>query len=300
MRALDISGVPADVRHKMGLAKLPLDQALTRTTALTELSGRCALVTGAGGSGLGNAIAHRMADAGAVVAVLDIDQGRAQQTVVEIQERFGADRAFAVVADSTDWNALDEALSVVAERTGGIDILVANVGGSGAQAGSGQRAPIAISFAGADQASIDRVVRTNLLGSLYVATLASRRMVARGQGRIILISSQNANAAVPGVAVYSSCEAALHTLAKCMASELGPLGVSTVCVAPGLMIGQEQLDVLSTPSPLAEVLAGGADLNSLGRPGTFDDVASVVTFLATDAASYIHGTTITVAGGIGG
>jgi NAD(P)-dependent dehydrogenase (short-subunit alcohol dehydrogenase family) len=300
MKSLEISGIPDDVVRQLHLDTLPLDRPDQPMRDLLRLDGRHAIVTGGGGDGLGNSVCHRLAELGAQVAVMDIDEERAEAAALEVRDRWGPDAAFAVVADVGDWQEMQRAVSAVEDRVGEIDVLVANVGGSGGIARDGTRVPNAKLFAEMSQAEIDLVVRVNLSGALYVTHAVLARMVRQGRGRIVFVASQNAKSAVPGVSVYSSCKAALMTLTQCLANEVGPQGVSTVCVSPGLMLGPAHLDALRGSSDFATLLKSGAEHISLGRPAIMDDVASVIAFLASPAGSYVHGTTVSVSGGIGG
>ena len=88
-------------------------------------------------------------------------------------------------------------------------------------------------------------------------------------------------------------------MTRTLAKEVGPRGVSTLCISPGLMLGERQVQALLDPAhPIRPVLAGSMQRVSLGRPSVYDEVASVVAFFASPAGAYAHGTTISVSGGL--
>jgi NAD(P)-dependent dehydrogenase (short-subunit alcohol dehydrogenase family) len=299
MRELSLQDVPADVRDRFRLDRLPLERQLAPTSELLRLDGQCALVTGGGGDGLGNSVCHRLAEQGATVAVLDLDPGAAKASAVEVARRWGTD-AFGVAADVGDWDEVMQAVAIVRERAGRIDVLVNNVGGSGGRSRDGARASSVRPLAEMDRDAIDLLVRINLTGALYVTNSVLKSMIAQGRGRIVMVSSEAGRSGVSGESVYSACKAGLIGLTQSLGRELGPAGITTVCVCPGLMVGQRHLEGLRDDHDLGDVLDETFARISLGRASVFDEAAGVIAFLASPAGAYVHATTVSVGGGISG
>jgi 3-oxoacyl-[acyl-carrier protein] reductase len=297
MKKLNLSGVPEDVIDRYHLNDIPIERASTPVTELLRLDGLCAVVTGAGGDGLGNAICHRLAEQGATVAVWDVDRALADGAVKEITERWGTE-AFPVVADIGNWDEVRNAVAEVVERVGKIDILVNNAGGSGGVSRSGERVVSGTLFSELTEEQVDLTIRINLTGAIYVTRAVADTMLEHGKGRIVMISSEGARTGVIGASVYTACKAGLIGLTQSLAQELGPKGITSVCVAPGLMLGQQHLKVLSEPGPFRVTLDTTFERASIGRASIADEVASVVAFLASSAGAYAHGTTISVGGGM--
>jgi 3-oxoacyl-[acyl-carrier protein] reductase len=228
--------------------------------------------------------------------VLDRDVAASERTGAELAERFST-RAIAVGCDVTVATDVDRAVAEVVGRAGRIDILANNVGGVGLT-----RNGAAVSsnrFTSMTAEDIDATVAVNLMSALYVSRYVCQAMLedSRG-GRIVFVSSEFGRIGYPGAAVYSASKAALIGLTRTLARELGPEGVSPVCVAPGLLVGQRMLDALARGEAARRPFAFAADRASIGRPGVFDEVAGVVAFLASPAGAYTHGTTVSVGGGM--
>jgi NAD(P)-dependent dehydrogenase (short-subunit alcohol dehydrogenase family) len=297
VKELNVSEVRPDVIDRYHLNEIPIERASTPMAEFLRLDGLCAVVTGAGGDGLGNAICHRLAEQGATVAVWDVDRTMAESAVKEVTQRWGTE-AFPIVADVGNWREVRSAVAEIAERIGRIDILVSNAGGSGGLSRSGERVVSGLALSEMTQAQIDLTISINLTGAIYVVQAVVERMLGNGRGRIILISSEGARAGVIGASVYTACKAGLIGLTQSLAQELGPKGITSVCVAPGLMLGQQHLRVLSEPGSFRDTLDRTYERASIGRASIADEVAGVVAYLASQAGSYAHGTTISVGGGM--
>ncbi|MEV7182443.1 3-oxoacyl-ACP reductase family protein [Kitasatospora sp. NPDC093679] len=244
--------------------------------AAARLAGKVALVTG-GSRGIGEAVALRLAEEGADVALTYRDSaGRAEAVAAEI-EGMGR-RAWAVRVDSADPRAIREAVDAVATRFGRLDILVNN-------AGVGVVGPIEET----DEADIDRVLDVNVRGPL-LASKAAVPHLGEG-GRIVTIGSCMAErVAFPGGAVYATSKAALSGLTKALARELGSRGITANLVHPG----PTDTDMNPADGPSAELQAG---LTALGSFGTPADVAGTVAHLVGPEGRYITGAAIAVDGG---
>jgi 3-oxoacyl-[acyl-carrier protein] reductase len=240
-----------------------------------DLSGRTALVTGST-RGIGRAIAEALAGAGARVAVVGRDQGKAAEAAAAIGS--GAQGFAADVGDPASIAALVEAVDKAFGQT---DILVNNAGLT--------RDNILFRIKDDDW---DTVLDANLRGAFLAIRAASRGMIKRRWGRIINIASIVGITGNKGQANYAASKAGLIGLTKSVAKELGSRNVLVNAVAPGFI----ETDMTAAMTPEARAaLSGQIPLERLGSPR---DIAGVVTFLASDYASYITGQTLVVDGGM--
>jgi NAD(P)-dependent dehydrogenase (short-subunit alcohol dehydrogenase family) len=285
-----LAGIPADVITRFGLDRLPFDQATRRPDELMSLAGKRALVTGGGGGDLGQALVHRLAALGAQVAVLDIDEQAAAAVAKEAAARWDAD-TFAVTGDVTDWDGIHDAVARAAAHMGGLDVLVNNAGGALRLHGG---------FVDQEPEAMRRVIDLNLVGVLYTTRAALVPMRAQGRGRIVNIASEGGKISLRGLAVYNSCKAAVIGLTRNLARELSDEGISLVAVCPGVMVGPHALERLGS----AQATASRASLDesfhrlTAGRFSLPEEVANVVAFLAGEAGAYVHGTAVSVGGGL--
>jgi NAD(P)-dependent dehydrogenase (short-subunit alcohol dehydrogenase family) len=246
---------------------------------LLDLSGKLALVTGAG-SGFGRVIARRFAEAGARVAVhYRGSRDGAEAVVREIKAAGGEARSFA--ADLTEDGEAARLVDEVASAFGPLGVLVNNAGSY----------PLA-DLLEMKAAEWDTVLAQNLRSALECLQAAGRRMAARGQGTIVNVTSIQAFRPAPGLAHYGAAKAGLEMLTRSAALELGPSGVRVNAVAPGL-VWREGLDS-AWPEGVARYRAAAP----LGRIGQPEDVADACLFLASPAARFITGTTLVVDGGV--
>jgi 3-oxoacyl-[acyl-carrier protein] reductase len=241
-------------------------------------SGRVALVTGAS-RGIGAGIARRLARDGLTVLVGHrVRTDQAAEVVAQIAAAGGA--AEAVAVDTADPASVTACFAGIDERFGRLDVVVNN-------AGVAVMGPLV----DADEAQLHAVLQVNLAGVVRVSREAARRLGAGG--RIIAISSLNGRIASPGGSLYAASKAAVESLTRSWALELGPRGVTVNAVAPGWT----ESDMLDVALP-AEVRPQAIAQTALRRIGTPDDIADVVAFLASDAARWVTGQIIGADGGI--
>ncbi len=229
---------------------------------------RSVLVTG-GNRGIGLAVARAFVANGDRVAVTHRDSGPPEGL-------------FGVKCDVTDGDQVNEAFTAVEEAHGPVEVLVSNAG-----------IIEDVLLLRMREEQFDRVLDVNLRGAYRVARRASRDMIRAGWGRMIFVSSVSAMRGAPGQANYAASKAGLVGLARAIARECGPRGVTANVVLPGFIptdITAALPEKLRT-SVLAQIPAG--------RYGEPDEVAAAIAFLASDAAGYINGTMLPVDGGLG-
>ena len=239
-----------------------------------------AIVTGSS-SGIGQAIALELAAAGAAVVVNSRSPTRADAVAREIAA--GGARALAVAADVRDSAQVGALVRAAVEELGGLDILVNN-------AGEGFIAP-------SEELAEDdwrRVIEVDLTAPFLCAQAAARHMLSRGSGVIVNITSALSHTAIPGRAAYTSAKHGLIGLTKVLGVEWAGRGVRCVAVSPGYV---------ETELLRENMRRGSFDRHDLerrtplGRLATPQEVAKVVTFVASDAASYMTASHVLVDGG---
>ena len=245
-----------------------------------EVPGRVAMVTGAA-RGLGRAIALALAAAGADIALGFRDAATGAGLAGEI-ERLGR-RALPLQMDISRMDEIGPAVAKAVERFGRLDILVNNAGVAPGNPAREVR-----------EEDFDATVAVNLKGTFFTSQAAGRVMIEQGYGRIINLGSQAGAVALPGESVYCMTKAAIAHLTRCLAIEWGQYGITVNAVAPTFIRTPGTEPALSDPQFRADVIERIAALHRIGEPV---EVAGVVVFLASPAASLITGETILVDGG---
>lgn len=240
------------------------------------LAGKVAFVQG-GSRGIGAAIAKRLAQEGAAVALTYASSpDKAKEVANAIQQAGG--RALAIKADSTDANAVRDAVNQAAATFGRIDILVNNAG--------------TLALGAIDELKLedfDRTVAINVR-SVFVATQEAVRHMGDG-GRIITIGSTNAERMpFAGGSIYAMSKSAIVGLTKGLARDLGPRGITVNNVQPGPV----DTDMNTATGEFADTLRG---MMAIGRYGRGDEIADFVAYLAGPQAGYITGASLTIDGG---
>jgi NAD(P)-dependent dehydrogenase (short-subunit alcohol dehydrogenase family) len=258
-----------------------------------NLTGKRAVVTG-GSRGIGFAIADALAAEGADVAVLARNQDRLEQAGKRLRER--GRRVLTLAADTTDDDAVRAAISRTVAELGGVDILV---NAAAEPAGPGFPRTLAELTDAALLAEID----TKLLGYLRCARAVAPHMIAQGWGRIINVSGLSARST--GLPSGSIRNVGVAALAKNLADELGPSGINVTVVHPGMTVTERTPAVIASYAATggvteAEAAASMAAGISIGRVVTAEEVADVVTFLASPRSVAINGDAIAVGGGTRG
>jgi enoyl-[acyl-carrier protein] reductase III len=244
-----------------------------------NLKGRCVLVTG-GSRGIGRAIAVRLAQAGADIAVNYLRQGGRASETAELVRAQGA-RCLTIRANVADIDDMERMFQQIREEFGRLDILVSN-------AASGVLRPAMELTPRHWQWTMDINA-----GTLLPLVQRAVPMMPKGEGKIIAVSSLGATRAIPNYTAVGASKAALESLVRHLALELAPRGINVNAVSAGI-VDTEALKHFPNRSDLIDATSARTPAGRLTEP---DDVADVVLFLTSPLARMIHGQTLVVDGG---
>jgi NAD(P)-dependent dehydrogenase (short-subunit alcohol dehydrogenase family) len=248
---------------------------MTSKTVQFGLEGKVTLITGAA-QGIGEACARRFAREGAHVVLADVDDARGQRLATELAALY----VHCDVGDSAQVSALVQRTMA---QHGRIDVLVNN-------AGIFKAAP----FLEVTEEDFDAVMRVNLKGAFLVAQAVARHMAMAKSGCVVNMSSVNAVLAIPSIASYNMSKGGINQLTRVMALSMAEYGVRVNAVAPGTIATELAAKAVLTSDEARARILSRTPMQRLGTP---EEIADVVAYLASDAASYLTGEIITADGG---
>ena len=244
-----------------------------------ELNGKVAVVIG-GTSGIGRAIAHGLAQAGADVVATSRREEQVNAAAAEIEKIGG--KTLRITSDVSNKNSLQNLLDVCVKEFGKVDVLVNS-------AGRTKRAPT-LDF---DEEDWNAILETNLTGTLRACQVFGRQMLEQKYGRIINIASLSTFVSLFEVAAYSASKAAVASLTKSLAIEWAKHGVNVNAIAPGVFKTDLNRELLESTERGREFQLR----TPMGRFGRVEELAGAAVFLASDAASFVTGEVLVVDGG---
>ena len=254
------------------------------------LKGKTVIVTG-GGSNIGRAIALAFAKEGADVVIADIDEKQGQRVAAEAEAQGGS--AIAIRTDVADNESVQAMVKKTLDRFGKVDVLVNNVGWTYDRL-----------FMEKPREEWEKEIELNFWSMINCTRAVLDNMIERKYGKIVSISSDASRIGGFREAVYGGCKGAVIALSKSLARELGRYGINVNVVSPGTTIPESSehvgLESMWAPGGLEftpEILEKMAKTYPLRRLGKPEDIANAVVFLASDAAAWITGQTLSVDGG---
>jgi NAD(P)-dependent dehydrogenase (short-subunit alcohol dehydrogenase family) len=248
---------------------------------MNRLEGKVAVVTG-GNAGIGEAVAKRFADEGACVVVTGRRQQELDRVVSGIRHNKG--KALAVAGSVTDEAHAQDVAQRTLDSFGHIDILVNNAG----IGDFGKR------LHETDDATWTTVLDVNLTGVFRMTRAIVPQMLKQGRGAIVNISSIASLVGIPTVSAYAASKGGLDALTRAVAIDYAPDGIRCNVVNPGLIDTPMAAPLMANPDMLQPILAQYA----IRRPGTPEEVANMVLYLASDEAAWVTGGTFTIDGGM--
>jgi len=246
--------------------------------------GKSAIVTG-GGRGIGRAIALALARQGCQVAVLDLLEENAKSVQQEI-EALGT-RGLALRVDLTQCAEVQEAVGKVLAEFGQLDILVNNAGWDKLEP-----------FLESDPETWEKIIAINFKTVLYTCRAVLPHMVARGGGKVINIGSDAGRVGSTGEAVYAGMKGGVIAFSKSLAREMARHRITVNAVCPGLTETPLLQEVRATSEKAGKIIDAVTRAIPLRRVGVPEDIAAAVAFLASPAADYVTGQTLSVSGGL--
>ena len=245
-----------------------------------SLAGKVAFVTGAG-RGLGRAGALALAQAGADVVLVSRTRSQLEETAAEA-EKLGR-KSLVATADTRNAAGVEAAVRAAVEAFGRIDILFNNAGTN-----------VRKNVVDMPDEDFHTIMDTNVKGAFLVARAVARQMVLQRSGAIVNMSSMSAASAEPTKAVYAASKGAMALLTKGLALELAPYGIRVNAIAPGYMLTSLVKGGLDADPARRQRVLARIPLGRLGEP---EEIGGALVFLASDAARYITGASISIDGG---
>jgi len=251
--------------------------------SLFDLGGKVAVITGSS-RGIGRAIALRMAEQGAKVAISSRKAPACEEVAAEINAAHGAGTAIAVPANISSKEELRALVEAANQAFGRIDILVCNAASN----------PYYGPLSGIGDDQFRKILDNNVIANHWLVQMVAPQMVERRDGAIIIVSSIGGLRGSPVIGAYNVSKAADMQLARNLAVEYGPHNVRVNCIAPGLIRTDFARALWEDPERLKQVNTM-APLRRIGEP---DEIAGTAVFLASRAGSFVTGQTIVVDGGV--
>ena len=248
------------------------------------LQDRVVIVTG-GGGGIGGATCRRFGEAGARVAVFDINAESAAQTAADITKAGGVAQAFR--CDITDYAEVQSAVGAAVAALGPIDILVNNAGWD-----------VFRLFKDTTPDQWQKLIAINLVGAFNMHHVVLPGMLERRRGRIVNIASDAARVGSSGEAVYAACKSGLVGFSKTIAREHARHGISVNVVCPGATntaLFDDYKKGAGNPEKLEEAFRRATPMGRIGEP---EDLPGAILFFASDDAAYVTGQVLSVSGGL--
>lgn len=242
---------------------------------------KVAFITGAG-RGIGREIARKLASEGMRIAVTDINLENAEETAALIREEGG--EAIAVYCDVTKLKNVEEAVNETLKHYEKIDVLVNNAGWDKIEP-----------FLESRPETWKKIIDINLMGQVHTCKIILPIMIENGQGKVINIASDSGRVGSSGEAVYSAAKGGVIAFTKTLAREMAKYRLNVNCVAPGPSDTPLFREIGSYNPGIAAALERAIPFKRLARP---EEIAGAVAFLASEAADYITGQTLSVNGGL--
>jgi NAD(P)-dependent dehydrogenase (short-subunit alcohol dehydrogenase family) len=250
--------------------------------SLFDLTDKVAVITGSS-RGIGKAIAERLAEHGAKVAISSRKPGPCEEVARSIEAARGKGRAIAVPANISSKEELSRLIASTNAAFGRVDILVCNAASN----------PYYGPLGGISDDQFRKILENNVIASHWLVQLVAPQMIERKNGSIIIVSSIGGLRGSPVIGAYDISKAADFQLARNLAVEFGPHNVRVNCIAPGLVKTDFARALWENPDTLRRVTTT-TPLRRIGEP---DEIAGAAVFLASAAASFMTGQTIVIDGG---
>lgn len=252
-------------------------------SSLFDLTGKVAIVTGSS-RGIGRAIAERLAEHGARVAISSRKLEGCQEVAGLLNERYGAGRATAFAANISSKEALQALVDHTNQAFGHIDVVVCNAASN----------PYYGPLGGIPDEQFRKILDNNIISNHWLINMCVPQMIERKDGSIIIVSSIGGLRGSPIIGAYNISKAADFQLARNLAHEYGPHGVRVNCIAPGLVRTDFARALWENPETL-ERATRTAPLRRIGEP---DEIAGAAVYLASRASSFTTGQAIVCDGGV--